>query len=472
MIPFNIKKFLYPVLLFSIFALTMGGCQKEFGYGDNALSISEAKKFILLSTKVADVKNAKITRKYSIYKISNFLDWQSVKSSIVDGKNVLMVPVLERSLDFESNISIGRFVAFYKENNHVNMRIVEVIQQSKKALEEQTFRMAIRGVESLFTGAIDALNEPGTQVICYDQDYKKIRGASRVSTKQILGSKFMAEMSRIGGPIKPKLTQNSTMEDCLLWGVYLVTTDSYGNVISEVLLYKFTTGDCSNVIDLEFVTPDVGGGTSIEIADLRKYVMDIMNQLQSPCFVNAFAKINDPQVSGRVGDIFDFDMAKLLHERFGVNSVYNLKISEGVIPIDPVTGRSPDGVTTNYGNATTFVKINTNLLQSNASQEYVVATLLHEFVHALINVQAPPGNTDRNFANNFEHAEMAEDYIRIYSILLRKHFPNLSTVEARELAWGGLYQTNAFKTLNAADRELIISTNYRHKTGGVGTPCN
>jgi hypothetical protein len=470
---FNLKSLVLrkKILLVLFLFLFVLGCDKKVDSLYKGVTVSEAKSFIVASTTKGDVENSKISRKYSIYKIGKFLDWTSARWISISENSALIVKVEERNLKFAHDVGVNRFVVFYREKNHIVMRIVEIIDYSREINQQEILSLTDRVVSGFFGGNPNQINEQGVQVNCYDKDYKRIDGISNIKSRQVLGGKFFGEMSRNGTLSNAGIAASSTMEDCLVWGVYLVTRDLEGNVISEVLLYTFTTGNCSDLSIYEFVTPDVGGSTAIEVEDTRKFIVEILNQLQSPCFQNAFNKITDQQYTGRAGDIFDYDMAKLLTERYGISSLYDLKLSEGTIAADPMTGRSPDGITT-QGGTVTFVKMNTNLLQSNASQEYVIATFLHEFTHALMNAKAPPGNTDRNFVNNFEHEQMAEDYINTFANLMKKHFPSMSTVEARELAWGGLEKTNAYRLLDESKKQLIYSTNYLHKTGGAGTPCN
>lgn len=92
------------------------------------------------------------------------------------------------------------------------------------------------------------------------------------------------------------------------------------------------------------------------------------------------------------------------------------------------------------------ISFNTNTMP-NHSQEYNVATIYHEILHAHFNILygvAEPGNP---MLVPEHHEYIANNYISMLTKDLMSIFPNLSENGARNLSWGGLQNTNMFKRL-------------------------
>jgi hypothetical protein len=111
----------------------------------------------------------------------------------------------------------------------------------------------------------------------------------------------------------------------------------------------------------------------------------------------------------------------------------------------------------------------------NASMEYVAATILHETLHAYF--RAEQGNT----LEIADHEEMSKKYIEPMAKMLNLTYL-MPLDEARALAWGGLGDTQAWKTMIANDikngtgiTQNIVNINNRYKNlnnqYGARTQC-
>jgi len=133
-----------------------------------------------------------------------------------------------------------------------------------------------------------------------------------------------------------------------------------------------------------------------------------------------------------------------------------------------------DGIT-QYTNTPDYSVINVSItLNSNplslphASKEYVAVTILHEAIHAWIDM-----DTKRPVSNNISHEQMASTAkIKLLADALTEMYPTISVQDATDLAWGGLQFTNAWTALAQTDKDRIIQTNSDYKILAKGIPCN
>ncbi|NJK96213.1 MAG: hypothetical protein HC905_16025 [Bacteroidales bacterium] len=178
-------------------------------------------------------------------------------------------------------------------------------------------------------------------------------------------------------------------------------------------------------------------------------------------------------------------LSNILKSVFGVTDQVNLTFSAGNLPVD-VDGQL-EGSDVSYPN-NYFVTINTTVLNS-ATQPYIAAILLHEGLHAYFQhltyqdatfrLKFPCLDTNSNgdliYIQDGEH-EYLTRYVDKIAESLRMAYPQLEISTAKELSWGGLQKTRAYK-LNSERLDQIIPygfsngviiTNQIQRTGG----CN
>ena len=112
------------------------------------------------------------------------------------------------------------------------------------------------------------------------------------------------------------------------------------------------------------------------------------------------------------------------------------------------------------------VTLNVTLLP-NASQEFIVSTIIHEVLHAYLDY-----TRDRDLFN--DHEEMANECVERMAIALKNLFPKLSKSDAEALAWGGLEEAQAWKTMlidEPIKANAILKLNQNHAKGKSGTKC-
>lgn len=184
---------------------------------------------------------------------------------------------------------------------------------------------------------------------------------------------------------------------------------------------------------------------------------DVVDQIEvnlsDSCLQNAVDQIN---VALSLGN----DIGSILHETFTYWDQHDLYIKQRCIQ-DTAT----DAETTPSGGLI-VITFNECALQ-NASQEYIAATLYHEILHAYFFAH------DRTSGLN-QHTDMANKYLAAMINTMMENFPTLSYADAEALAWGGLFETQAWKNLEQADPNKAMDikfANKKHKNGDWGTKC-
>ncbi|WP_143305989.1 hypothetical protein [Chitinophaga vietnamensis] len=256
-----------------------------------------------------------------------------------------------------------------------------------------------------------------------------------------------------------------------------VTTDYYqevyrdGEMIGRTYLRSETV--CS--IDQEF--PGEGGGTGggsepdysgggggaggAGTGTGNIILYDIINNLQSPCLINSVHAVNNGVLKNTVSTILCriFDQPDNFNIRF-----YEASLADSIDgDTKPFTNSSGTSISYNMD-----ITLNSKLVtQFHSSQEYIVATILHEVLHAYFSA--------KNYNPIVDHNEMGLFYIDKMSAALREIFPSLSDEDATALAWGGVHESYSWSELvrNAPLKAIdILNKNKSYKTSDLGTKCN
>ncbi len=245
-------------------------------------------------------------------------------------------------------------------------------------------------------------------------------------------------------------------QDCTTWyvnGVYSHESCSSVYICNQSLIgypgCNYTNGSSN----------DPGGYTTVQNPiENTLGISEIYCELKTPCFINALDLIQNPLISTPMGT--------LLHDTYGINGQYNLTVKEKKIsPVINSNGTtSPVWGTAHSSNSGVTININTDLLP-NVTQEFVVATFLHEIAHGFIFSAGIQGNLQ-------EHTEMANFYVEAFANSLLGIFPTLTRSKAEALAWDGLKETQAYLALSVGFKFWVDTVNEEMRTGRMGTVCN
>lgn len=184
---------------------------------------------------------------------------------------------------------------------------------------------------------------------------------------------------------------------------------------------------------------------------------EISHDLTDPCLVAMYNKYTSAQWDNLIART-----TKVLFGRFGKTNLRLHQTTSLPASTDAITSATESG-----GIVSMDIDLNLNVLP-NSSQEYIIATILHEVLHAQFHVS---GMNDV-----LDHDTMANEYISLMADALQEIFPNLANDRevAVALAWGGLYKTLAwplFISSNPTQAQAIINMNNAHKAGTSGTIC-
>jgi hypothetical protein len=202
---------------------------------------------------------------------------------------------------------------------------------------------------------------------------------------------------------------------------------------------------------------DLGGGEGLGSGEgLEELVAyrTITNNVIDPCI--------SMQVQNAIAGNMTNEIIKLVKNIYNISDEINLTIDEIYDLEDDVEAitdgyRDPTG-----GSLNIDISFNGNIMP-NASKEYILAVLYHEFLHTILFYN--------NITDNQQHQIMASQYIDILVVALLEHFPNLSIQDATRISWGGLHESEEWKNLDPEEQANIISTNQEYKSSDKGTSC-
>lgn len=115
------------------------------------------------------------------------------------------------------------------------------------------------------------------------------------------------------------------------------------------------------------------------------------------------------------------------------------------------------------GNRTLGIDITLNSALQNASNEFIVSTILHEALHSYF--------IYRNSIGGLDHTLMAQQYIDWFKSIMTTLFPNIDNDTNTALAWGGLEETSGWAAKSDIEKNHIVGINNEHKSGIVGQKC-
>ncbi|MBC6111597.1 hypothetical protein ACFOG5_20655 [Pedobacter fastidiosus] len=205
-----------------------------------------------------------------------------------------------------------------------------------------------------------------------------------------------------------------------------------------------------------------GGGTSGSGSSST-----IKNNVKDPCL--------KAMVQAAIDKGIEFTTENTLNSIFDIGSKVNLNFIQAAFSDDLTDGGAtkPKVTYNSDGSINTFdmtIKLNEKTMP-NASKEYISATILHEALHAYFTYL--DNGVDFNPAS--QHVAMATDkYILWFEKGLKSIYPEISDLDLKALAWGGLEGTEAYDSLkekNPYEVGQMWLTNSQHHDGTKGTKC-
>ncbi|QDW26591.1 hypothetical protein FFJ24_017875 [Pedobacter sp. KBS0701] len=221
--------------------------------------------------------------------------------------------------------------------------------------------------------------------------------------------------------------------------------------------------DCQGVVAGGAYATDcgcIGGSTGISECPLR----EVIDSVKNPCIKTQVTWAGTAQTTIR----------NMMREVFGgpteVESL-NLTFRDVTNLPDTISGDAKRWSATNNDFE---IRLNQNTLKGY-SKEYILSTIYHEILHAYMFSKLTPG-PDGKYNITTQHEDMANKYVFLMTGALKIAFPGISDQDAWGLSWGGLEDTNLYKTkLTKAQRDTIADVNKGHTNKSatkLGTYCN
>jgi len=197
------------------------------------------------------------------------------------------------------------------------------------------------------------------------------------------------------------------------------------------------------------------GGLSGDTFETTVY--QINNNIQDSCL----KAMVDDAISGNIR----LSIMGLLNQVFQLNVDLDLSFYEKSF------SDSTDGETSIVQHQPPYMHVRIkldNVHLPNASKEYVLATILHESMHAVL---ASMGL----FTHLRDDHQLLGAFVREMQSNLVSYFPTLSSMDALDLAWGGMQGSGPlyWGTLSGNDLSRIAATNsnYKFNSANYGTKC-
>jgi len=178
----------------------------------------------------------------------------------------------------------------------------------------------------------------------------------------------------------------------------------------------------------------------------------ILNNVEDPCLREL---VNIAIFSESIEN----EISTLLKIDYNLNDSVNLTIDQ-TYDLENTIDAITDGYYSSSGALNIHISFNANTLPFT-SNEYIMATLYHEFLHAILFYNG--------VKNGEQHEPIAIGFREILANTLLQHFPTLTMADATALAWAGLQGTKIWAKLRASYKEAIINTNWAYKTCQSGS---
>lgn len=205
--------------------------------------------------------------------------------------------------------------------------------------------------------------------------------------------------------------------------------------------------------------PEWDGGGGVNNANLPPTITDIRrDQVHNPCLSSALDLALSRGLRNEITNTFN--------ELFsGVDGI-TLTFLDGPLP------KPTAGTTVDVGRFDIEITLDNTTLPKYA-QEEIVATILHEAIHAMYDAKGlESGASKFTFSEYIQHNLMADKYVSKIAAALQEIFPGLQDYDAKAIAWGGLQKTASWNALNPTDaNNLLLAAEQYNDKHKKGTRC-
>lgn len=469
---FNIlSKLSKAVLIFFLIASTIWACKKDSTNFSSAVesssnfSVQEAKSWYEFSKSANSTESGiKISANdQSKFSIKN-IDWST--AIITADSNYYVVESKVRfnhSLGFEihpmgdassSNINGASRLLFLKSkpNNIISSVFMHIYSKNPVNFDDVHYRNVPAG----FSGNIFYTSISGEFIKGYTYDDGKIIGET-VSPKSTTTTGLKINLLPGGG--------GSDGDGCVSNDVYVYNQDCDYIVYPDGLEVLQGCGPWTYEYTLHFppTCPNGGGsgggggGGGVPV-NPNPSDQDVINQVKNACLHEMTDIALAQDIEGSIG--------AAIHNIYGTPAFPHLIISDTKLGLT----RDANTTTTYFtnGELISSIQLNNSTLPKS-STEFIAATIMHEFGHAIINAGHVPSSDAAG------EEQLAIQFVNTMASSLQTSY-GLTSDQAYALAWGGLEQTPAFASQvgvgsTKAATYKTINDSYRDGTSG-SKPCS
>ncbi|MEI8058800.1 MAG: hypothetical protein WCG67_01480 [Ferruginibacter sp.] len=298
------------------------------------------------------------------------------------------------------------------------------------------------------------------------------------------------QIKKSSGTISDNIIKKSN--DCVAY--YLVTYWSDGTA-DYLYIGGYCTSPCqlniaiSNDSTIRIKSTCTGGVVTYVNGGGSSILKDVKNGIKDPCLKNIVNQfITGGTTSGGLTNVVSDILTNVFGFSNKVNITFlesnNIMLSDNSGPAEAKT--IGDQVPNSNGVMNETVYLNTSLL-SSTSQEYKASVIIHELIHASLNIsvgQSPSAGVA--YDQFLQHEEMLRSYIDKMSAALVDFYPSLPFEAARSLSLQGLgtnvVNSTAFTNLvtsplygfntNNTSRYFWGFNALQYQVGDKGTICN
>lgn len=478
----NVKFVLLTVITFLVILFFACKRQLDLGFNNNSNAIVQNAKDYFTTTIVAKenemlalpyktlAKNSNIRCFARMGKLSNKLLWNKATVYIKNGLEYTIVPVEEDIKPFTNkSYEAFRNLIFYRnKDGRMNMSVIEVLSNKNSEFGNMPSSIAKLAFENMYFNTQQQLANTNASILFYDSYYNLqssfiikdgVWNEAKIKLKNVrsssMGNKQSSqtlENSITTQTVKPKtkVPLSTCGGGCETWYTVGYWYDlNTGEIVGDITIYNtYQTGNCGG-------NGASYGGSGAGSSNSGSATSSVSNNVNNICISTTIEKTLSSLNALIYAVQHDFILSNCSITFMGSTNLDNETNAQTSLPTIGPTG------ITNF-----TIKLNLNTLPNN-SEEFTAKVVMHELLHALLTANGTAWD------ELIQHNEIATEYQTQIRDALMDIFPGLSSTDANALAWSGLEDSNAFKSLDIKTQINIenIRDKYRAPTG-LGTHCN
>jgi hypothetical protein len=416
-------------------------------------------------------KSSNLRRFARLGKINSLLQWDNAQSFYRNGTSYAIIPVEKYSShqDNPNFESIRCMLFFQRDGDKIEMNIIEVYRKKIKISGTSLLNSIKTLSENKIFNENTSIESLNASVIFYDEYYYKkssfivkngLWQAAKIVVENTPSSfvpssvKSMSVGAKTVTDVSRSLSTISPMSGCTVCTTYALIGIWY-DIQTGVIVDSEVLDSWEECIDPGYPPNGNIPGTS----QLQNYpptdTKKVNNNVTNPCISNTINSIENA--------IKNLSITALNNENIYMPMNFNFVDVNTLLP--NVGGQCSEMYTDSDGVLNFNILLNDTLLPEIAI-EYTTKIILHEVVHGILLSKGIPKDA------LLHHNEIANYYRSIISSTLQSLYPGLSDFNAEALAWGGLFESDAYSGLPSWKKNAIneILTSYTNRMNG--TYCN